>query len=127
MSVPTCEESRSDSLQIIPGPPKYKGKYDSPKGQQPVVSDAERGLFPAEFQAKYLAYKAKLDNYSGQTALMVNKIVSGGKGGKANAYGADAKTLQDFYKNHYAEGPKIDAEFEPLRQEAIKLHLVAGK
>jgi hypothetical protein len=114
-------------VQVIPGPPKYNGKYESPKGPQPVVSGAERGLFPAEFQVKYDAYKAKLDNYSGQTALMVNKLVPGGKTGIANAKGADSKTLQDFYKNHYAEGPKIDAEFEPLRQEAIKLHLVAGK
>lgn len=92
-----------------------------------MVSDAQRGLFPPEFEAKYLAYKAELDNYSGATALMVNKLVPGGKGGKANAYGADSKTLQDFYKNHYAEGPKVDRDFEPLRQEAIKLHLIAGK
>jgi hypothetical protein len=91
-----------------------------------VVSDQQRGLFPPEFQSKYVAYKARLDNYSGATATMVNKMVPGGKGGKANAYGADAKTLQEFYKNHYAEGPKVDREFEILRQEAIKLHVIPG-
>jgi hypothetical protein len=115
------------SPQIIPGPHKYQGKYDPPKGQQPVVSAQERGLFPPEFQSKYVAYKAKLDKYSSATATMVNKVVPGGKGGKATAKGGDMKTLQEFYMKHYAEGPKLDQEFETLREEAIKLGVAPAK
>jgi hypothetical protein len=46
---------------VIPGPPKYPGKYDAPTGPAPVVSEKDRGVFPAAFQAKYEAFKAKED------------------------------------------------------------------
>ena len=105
--------------QVIPGPPKYNGKYDAPSGQRPVVSDKDRGLFPPEFQAKYDAYKKKLDTYSGQTAKMVNEVVPGGKEQIWNAPAKDSSKLMGFYMNHYADGPKLDKEFETLKKEAI--------
>src|ERR1700753_4062115 len=46
---------------VIPGPPKYAGKYEAPEGPPPVVSPRERGVFPPEFQAKYEAFKKKED------------------------------------------------------------------
>jgi hypothetical protein len=110
--------------QVIPGPAKYQGKYDVPKDAKPEVSMVDRGVFPAEFEAKYEAYKAKIDKHSLATATTVNKIIPGGKGGKSEAKGEDLRVIQEFYKGHNAEAKVLDTEFLALKKEAVRMGLV---
>jgi hypothetical protein len=113
-------------LQIIPGPPLYRGRFDSPKGPAPVVSEKDRGLFPAEFQVKYDAYKAKLDKHSGSTAKMVNKLVPGGyKGASSASTPSDASKLQTFYSQHAKDEVQMDKEFQQLKVEARNMGIIS--
>jgi hypothetical protein len=90
-----------------------------------VVSAADRGLFPAEFQVKYDAYKAKLDAHSGSTAKMVNVVVPGGyKGAYSAATSADSAKLTKFYSQHAVDEKVIDKEFGDLKAEAKKLGII---
>jgi hypothetical protein len=112
--------------QVIPGPPKYQGKYEAPKGPTPIVSNKERGLFPPEFQVKYDAYKAKLDKHSGSTSQMVNSVVPGGYKGAASAQSpADAAKLMSFYTQHFKDEQEIDKEFQALKAEAKKMGIIS--
>jgi len=102
---------------IIPGPPKYAGKYEAPTGSPPVVSEKDRGIFPAEFQAKYEAFKKKEDAEGlafndklnkAQDSLGHNQVKSEGNLGPA--FAEHAKNQQAF-----------QTELAALKREAQKL------
>jgi hypothetical protein len=66
-------------IKVPPGPPLYKGKYDAPAGQPPVVR--ETGAYTGEAKAKYdkaltqLAQASKtLINYVNEVIWQDNKI-----------------------------------------------------
>jgi len=102
---------------VIPGPPKYAGKYDAPIGPPRVVSDKDRGIFPPEFQAKYEAFKKKEDAEglafndklnAAQASLQHNEVKSEANLGPA--FMEHAKATQQFQR-----------ELASLKAEAIKL------
>jgi cellulase len=93
---------------VIPGPPKYVGKYDPPVGEKPVVSAQDTGAFPPEFEVKYQAYKLKADK------SMLNSIET------VNGVRAGADSLNGlFAKNTLA------SDLQALKQEGIKLGVIA--
>jgi hypothetical protein len=98
-------------IQVIPGPAKYQGKYDAPKGQPPVLTKQERGFFPAEFQAKYDEFKARMD-ISAETSI--------------DSFNGVGKT--SFATNMATRGDiqaQLKSDQEALRQEAIKLGITS--
>ena len=50
--------------------------------------------------------------------------VPGGNGGKNKPEGDTTKILNDFYAGHRAEQKDIDAQFDVLRKEAIRMGIV---
>jgi hypothetical protein len=97
--------------QVIPGPPKYQGKYDPPTGAPPVLTKEERGFFPPEFQAKYDAFKSKEDKYAEASADSFNGV------GKLS-----------FAENMRTRGPlqaQLKKEQEELRQLGIKMGITS--
>jgi hypothetical protein len=99
------------SSQVIPGPPKYAGKYIAPAGQPPVVSKEDRGFFPAAFQAKYDAFKAEID-ISAETS--------------ADSFNGVGKTsFTENMMSRTQKQAKLKADQEALRQEAIKLGITS--
>jgi hypothetical protein len=104
---------------IVPGPPKYAGKYDAPVGPTPVVADLDRGMFPAAFEVKYDAFKKKEDD----EALSFNE--------KLNQAQADLKhkkvdrdneaKLFPIFNEHIKAEQQMQKELQELRKEAIQL------
>ncbi|KAF2405581.1 hypothetical protein EJ06DRAFT_526096 [Trichodelitschia bisporula] len=101
---------------IIPGPPKYAGKYEAPTGEPPKVEPKDTGLFPPAFQAKYEAYKAKEDEYAIASSNMVNGVDPTGKemakGSASIATYFQGRTkvqaaLKEEYKNLLAEAKAL--------------------
>jgi len=92
---------------VIPGPPKYVGKYDPPVGERSIVTPKDTGAFPPEFEAKYQEYKLKSDK------SMYNsiEIVNGVKTGTEALNGLMAK-------NNLAQ------DLQVLKQEGIKLGVI---
>jgi hypothetical protein len=91
------------------------------------VSDKDIGLFPPEFQAKYQAYKDKLDKHSLATSLKVNKAVPGGDGGSDSPALGDIPDVLKFYKKHGEDTKVLDKEFEILKAEAVKMGIIPPK
>jgi hypothetical protein len=123
--------------QVIPGPPKYTGKYDAPTGSVPAVTPKDVGIFPnAEFQSKYDALAKKYNTYTSAAATFFDfEPGMGGLGSKtskpkenagANAFGAGANPFT-FFSDHAAQGKALAAERDLLRAEAIKLGYVDPK
>ena len=102
---------------VIPGPPVYKGKYDTPTGPAPVVSEKDRGIFPAAFQAKYEAFKLKED----KEALAFNdKLNKAQESLKHNEVKSEAN-LGPAFSEHFRNQQAMEKELKALKQEAIKL------
>jgi hypothetical protein len=98
-------------LKVIPGPPKYNGRYDAPKGAPPVLSKEERGFFPAEFQEKYDSFKAKEDKYAEDSSNSFN--------------GVGEKSFAENMRTRTQLKAALDAEQESLRQLGIKLGITS--
>jgi hypothetical protein len=108
---------------VVPGPPKYAGKYEAPTGSPPVVADKDRGIFPAAFQKKYDALKAKEDAEglafndklnAVQQALGHSKVTPENEG-----------KLMPVFREHMTAQQQLDKEMGELRKEAIKLGIAA--
>jgi hypothetical protein len=65
-----CSPWLTFKIQIPPGPPVYKGKYDAPTGPVPVVK--ETGAYTGELQTKYDALTDKLEAGGSKLADFVN-------------------------------------------------------
>jgi hypothetical protein len=96
-------------MKVPPGPPLYKGKYDAPVGQPPVVR--ETGTYTGESKAKYdkaleqLAHASKkLINYVNQVVWQDNKIDPAG-----------AAKFPSVVQNMVAERSKILKEVGDLK------------
>jgi hypothetical protein len=122
---------------VIPGPPKYTGKYEKPTGPAPVVTPKDVGIFPdAEFQAKYDALTKKYNKYTSAAAEFFDfEPGMNGQGSKtskpkgsagANALGAGANPMT-FFKDHATQEKALAEERNQLRAEAIKLGYVDPK
>jgi hypothetical protein len=106
---------------VVPGPAKYNGKYEAPIGPKPVVSDLERGQFPAEFQAKYDDFKKRED----EEGLTYNAKMNAAQ--KSDGHNA-VKTemlLGPIFQEHFQNQAKLNKELENLRAEAIKLGIAS--
>lgn len=114
--------------QIIPGPPKYAGKYDPPTGSPAVVSDAARGIFsPPEFQDLYTSLKRKLDKHAEDSANIQNKLNPGGYNNKGRGAGYEiqaaggAKVYSNFWVEHAKEAAEQKLEIQALVRKAVEL------
>jgi hypothetical protein len=102
---------------VIPGPPVYKGKYEAPTGSPPVVSEKDRGIFPAAFQAKYEAFKKKED----EEGLAFNdKLNKAQESLQHNAVKSEAN-LGPAFAEHARNVRAMEGELRALKQEAVKL------
>ena len=87
-------------------------------GPKPEVSIKETGQFPAEFQAKYEAFKKKDIEAQTKAYNFFNKAVPGGNSLPGLSNMGDATT---FFPNFIADYFKIEKEKEELKAEAVKL------
>jgi len=102
---------------VIPGPPKYNGKYEAPTGPKPVVSEKDRGVFPAAFQAKYDAFKKKED----QEGLAFNDKLNALQASIGHNAVKSEGNLGPAFAEHAKNQQKLASELQALRAEAIKL------
>jgi hypothetical protein len=105
------------SKYVIPGPAKYAGKYDAPTGSPPVVSDKERGVFPPEFEAKYEAFKKKVDN----EALTFNDKLNAAQNSLGHDKVKNEGNLQPIFAEHISKQRAFENEIKQLKAEAVKL------
>jgi hypothetical protein len=103
----------------VPGPAKYAGKYEAPTGSAPVVSEKERGVFPAAFQAKYDAFKAKEDKEGLEFNAKLNEAQEAL--GHKQVDGKNEMSLMPIFGAHIQAQQGFSAELNALRQEAVKL------
>ncbi|KAF2674415.1 hypothetical protein BT63DRAFT_435525 [Microthyrium microscopicum] len=102
---------------VVPGPPVYAGKYDAPTGPAPVVSEKDRGIFPAAFQAKYEAFKKKEDD----EGLYFNDKINKGQESIGHNQVKGEGNIQPAFTEHFANQRKLEAELAALRREAQQL------
>jgi len=102
---------------VIPGPPKYAGKFDAPTGSPPVVSDKDRGVFPAAFQAKYEAFKKKEDD----EALAFNDKLNAAQDSLGHGKVKSESNLQPIFAAHFSKQREFEQEIQKLKAEAVKL------
>jgi len=102
---------------VIPGPPKYAGKYDAPTGPAPVVSEKERGVFPPEFQAKYDVFKKKVD----EEGLTFNDKLNAAQNSLGHDKVKSEANLQPIFAEHFSKQRGFEQEIKQLKAEAIKL------
>jgi len=102
---------------VPPGPPKYAGKYEAPKGPKPVVSDKDRGVFPKEFQVKYDALKKKWDE---EGLTFGDKLNKAQDNTGHNAIKSEAN-LGPIFAKHFSSQRKFEKELTQLKKEAVKL------
>jgi hypothetical protein len=126
-----CSFANTILTQVIPGPPKYAGKYDIPSGAAAVVSDAARGIFsPPEFQAMYTQLKQKLDKHAEDSANIQNKLNPGGYSYKGRGPGYEieaaggAKAYANFWAEHAKEATEQKKEIQALVSKAVELGIV---
>jgi len=62
--------TEQNSKYILPGPPKYSGKYDAPVGKAPVVT--ETGAYPPELELKYQDMLNRISRPGTNLASFVN-------------------------------------------------------
>ncbi len=98
---------------MIPGPPKYNGKYDAPTGPPPVVAPKDRGAFPPEFEAKYQDVKKKADKWMYESVAAVND---------GNPTGL-MQRLSNYIRNHYDDFIGYNNGLASLKKEAARLGL----
>jgi hypothetical protein len=109
---------------VPPGPSKYAGAYLPPAGAKPVVSEAQRGVFPAQFQVKYDAFKKKLD----AEALSFNNKLNA----KQEALGhkevdfANSMSLMPVFAEHRSAQAAFDKELVELKKEAVALGIAVA-
>jgi hypothetical protein len=103
----------------VPGPAKYAGKYDAPAGPAPVVTEAERDVFPAAFQAKYVAFKKKEDKEGLAFNQKLNDAQMDLKHKKVDRQN-EAK-LMPIFGEHIRAQQTFQKELQGLRKEAIQL------
>jgi hypothetical protein len=101
----------------VPGPPKYEGKYDAPTGQAAVLSEKERGIFPAEFQVKYEAFKKKED----VEGLAFNQKLNDAQEATKHGVPKEGSAMGAAFSEHFKAQKGFDAELKQLRAEALKL------
>jgi hypothetical protein len=113
---------------VVPGPPKYAGKYDAPTGAPPVVSDADRGIFsPPEFQAMYKDLKLKMDAYAESSANIQNKLNPGGYNYKGKGAGYEieaaggATGYAKFWADHAKENVVLKEELNALVKKGVEM------
>jgi len=109
---------------VVPGPPKYQGKYEAPTGAAPVVSEKDRGVFPAEFQAKYEAFKKKED----EEGLAFNKKLNEAQDDlnhKQVGWESESK-LFPIFNEHIKAQRGFEKELSDLRKEAIALGIASA-
>jgi len=95
-----------------PGPPRYAGKYDLPKGPLPVVK--ETGIFPPDIEVKYQDLIKKIERPSLKLATYINAAWPG--------YTAEEDTMKKYGKMA-AEGiaearqvrASVDADINSLK------------
>jgi len=102
---------------VIPGPPKYAGQYGAPTGPAPVVAEKDRGVFPPEFEAKYEAFKKKVD----QEALTFNDKLNAAQDPLGHGKVKSEANLQPIFAEHFGKQKGFEQEIQKLKQEAIKL------
>jgi hypothetical protein len=102
---------------VIPGPPKYAGKYGAPTGPVAVLTEKERGIFPAEFQVKYEALKAKED----AEGLAFNQKLNDAQESSKHGQPKEGAAMGAAFSEHFKAQRNFDTELKALRAEAIKL------
>jgi len=102
---------------VVPGPPKYAGKYNAPTGPVAVLSEKERGIFPAGFQAKYEAFKKKED----AEGLAFNQKLNDAQEATQHGKPKEGAAMGAAFSAHFKAQKGFDAELKELRTEAIKL------
>jgi Auxiliary Activity family 9 (formerly GH61) len=102
---------------VAPGPPKYAGKYDRPQGPKPVVSEKDRGVFPADFQVKYDALKKKWD----EEGLTFGDKLNQAQMGLGHNEVKSESNLGSIFAKHFSVQRRFENELAQLRREAIKL------
>jgi hypothetical protein len=137
---------------VIPGPPKYAGKYDAPAGSPPIMGDKDRGQFPPEFEAKYKAFKTKWDAFALSSAKVQNQNTPQPKEGDPARNPASmpkipsdpnkpfdlttttnqifeglkkSGSVGEFFKTHLEEGKLMPIELAALKAEGRKLGVVS--
>jgi hypothetical protein len=106
---------------VIPGPPKYAGKYEAPEGPPPVVPPKERGIFPPEFQAKYEAFKKKED----AEGLAFNDKLNAAQAKLGRNEVKSEANLGPIFAEHFRATSGFEKELATLKREAIKLGVAA--
>jgi len=101
----------------IPGPAKYAGKYEAPIGEPPVVTDKQRGAFPAEFQKKYDAFKKKED----EEGLAFNDKLNAAQASLQHSEVKSERNLQPIFAEHFKVQRQFNQELAQLKKEAVKL------
>jgi hypothetical protein len=114
------------SLQPVPGPPVYQGKYDAPSGSPPVVTLKDTGAFPEAFQRKYNAFKAKEDAYALAANDKFNELNAPKGTANAGGFASTASGFMNFMQKHSQEGKELENELQALREEAIKLGIATS-
>jgi len=99
---------------IIPGPPKYNGKYIQLTGPGPVVAPKDRGVFDPEFEAKYQAVKKLADEEMYGAINAVNGPAGVGPG------------LAEWSQKSKNLSAQIKSGVKELQQEAIRLGYTDG-
>lgn len=104
----------------IPGPPKYAGAYSAPSGPAPQRTEQERGVFPADFQIKYEAFKKKTE---AEALLYIQRLndeqeaIKHGKPGKLE----DNSVIVAAMKEHGKAQREFEIELQQLKAEAVRL------
>jgi hypothetical protein len=102
---------------VIPGPPKYAGKYEAPRGPKPVVSDKDRGIFPPEFQVKYDSLKKRWD----QEALTFGDKLNKAQDSLGHNAVKSEANLGPIFMEHFSVQRRFENELAQLKREATKL------
>lgn len=116
---------RDWAYYTIPGPPRYAGAYSAPSGPAPTRTDAERGLFPPEFQAKYEAFRKITE---AEALLYIQRLnneqemVRHGKPGRLE----DNAVIVAAMKEHGKAQKEIEVQLQQLKAEGIKMGVVTS-
>lgn len=102
---------------IIPGPPKYSGKYDVPQGAKLTVSDKDRGIFPTAYQAKYDAFKKRWD----EEALVFGDNLNKAQASLGHNAVRSEGNLGPIFAKHFSQQRKLESELAQLKREGVSL------
>jgi hypothetical protein len=106
-------------LKVSPGPPLYKGKYDTPTGSPPIVQAT--GAYSGQLQVKYEALKAQVSKYGGKIIDLVNKAWPANK--ELKDIGLDYMKMQfsSEWRDTFLKYEAVKTEIDIFKAEIQKL------